>query len=132
MTATQASLASRAKAWLETPRGLAEIQDAHSKLLGKIERDSSVDPEDGKAALGELIEGYVDAGGDMFDLYYEQAPFLVPPTQASQESDRCAPKIDLSPLSPDVPPGPPLTQEQKAKALQEIRAILGRPKQASA
>ncbi|MBF3053578.1 hypothetical protein HKW90_04075 [Pseudomonas aeruginosa] len=131
MTATQASLASRAKAWLETPRGLAEIQDAHSKLLGKIERDSSVDPEDGKAALGELIEGYVDAGGDMFDLYQEQAP-LVPPTQARQESYCSSPKIDLSPLSPDVPPGPPLTQEQKAKALREIRAILGRPKQASA
>ena len=131
MTATQASLASRAKAWLETPRGLAEIQDAHSKLLGKIDRDSSVDPEDGKAALGELIEGYVDAGGDMFDLYQEQAP-LVPPTQAHQESHCSSHKIDLSPLSPDVPPGPPLTKEQKAKEIQEIRAILGRPKQASA
>ena len=67
----------------------------------------------------------------MFDLYQEQAP-LVPPTPVGQESHCCSPKIDLSPLSPDVPPGPPLTQEQKAKALKEIRAILGRTKQASA
>ncbi|HHH9441206.1 TPA: hypothetical protein ACP32N_003143 [Pseudomonas aeruginosa] len=125
MTTTHETLASRAKAWLGSPRSLQEIQDAHSKLLKKIERETSVDPADGRAALGELVEGYVDAGGDMFDLFPDQAP-LTPPIQGSQVHPA---QFDLSPLSPDVMPRPPLTHEQKVKAIQDIRALLNSPKQ---
>ncbi|EJQ7927442.1 hypothetical protein ABHI80_006511 [Pseudomonas aeruginosa] len=124
---SQNSLTSRAKTWLSAPRTLEEIQDAHVRLVKKTQKDKSIDPQDGRTALEALIEGYVDAGGEMFDLYQTpEAP------QTDKAAVTTSSVIDLSPLCPDVQPTPPLTMEEKAKAIQNIRAMLARPSQVSA
>ncbi len=127
---SQNSLTSRAKTWLSAPRTLEEIQDAHLRLVKKTQKDKSIDPQDGRTALEALIEGYVDAGGEMFDLY--QAPEACQVAQTEKAAVTTSSVIDLSPLCPDVQPTPPLTMEEKAKAIQNIRAMLARPSQVSA
>ncbi|WP_277594323.1 hypothetical protein [Pseudomonas chlororaphis] len=126
---SQNSLTNRAKAWLSAPRTLEEIQDAHVRLVKKIQKDKSIDPQDGRTALEALIEGYVDAGGEMFDLY--QAPEAPQGAKTNKAAVTTSSVIDLSPLCPDAQPTPPLTMEEKARAIQNIRAILARPNQVS-
>ncbi|MGP5766535.1 hypothetical protein [Pseudomonas aeruginosa] len=65
----------------------------------------------------------------MFDLY--QAPEEHQGAQTDKAAVTTASVIDLSPLCPDVQPTPPLTMEEKAKAIQNIRAMLARPSQVS-
>ncbi|EKD2845629.1 MULTISPECIES: hypothetical protein [Pseudomonas] len=127
---SQNSLTSRAKTWLSAPRTLEEIQDAHLRLVKKTQKDKSIDPQDGRTALEALIEGYVDAGGEMFELY--QTPEAPQGAQTDKAAVTTSSVIDLSPLCPDVQPTPPLTMEEKAKAIQNIRAMLVRPSQVSA
>lgn len=130
MKNTNESLSIRAKKWLATERTLAEIQDAHERLARKIQNDEDIDRADGQAALDALIESYVDAGGEMFDLYCLPQEMDGSNTPAAVPNQ--APGLDLSPLCPHVEPAPPMSLEDKAKAIANIRTLLARSSGVSA
>ncbi|MCL6269444.1 hypothetical protein M3P05_05730 [Sansalvadorimonas sp. 2012CJ34-2] len=77
------------------------------------------------AKLDKLPEGHPEEDGllealDVMDEWRETRNVSAPVASSLQDSDLPAPQLDTSSLTPDLPPAPKLSQEEKQTRFQKL------------